>query len=141
MSYGDLDQSFGYVALSITATNHSGYTWSDFHFEFYEQGSSFETPQYLTIDFAENVSEDFEMTNWVGHDSFLSELHFWSDGDGLASGDETTFFFVMTLPASPGDYLEFRQAATVNPVPIPASFWLLGSGLIGLVGLARRSRG
>jgi hypothetical protein len=27
-----------------------------------------------------------------------------------------------------------------NPVPVPAAVWLLGSGLIGLVGLRRRKR-
>ena len=29
---------------------------------------------------------------------------------------------------------------TVNPVPLPAAVWLFGSGLIGLVGLARRKK-
>jgi hypothetical protein len=29
---------------------------------------------------------------------------------------------------------------TINPIPIPAAIWLFGSGLIGLVGIARRKR-
>jgi hypothetical protein len=27
-----------------------------------------------------------------------------------------------------------------NPVPVPAAVWLLGSGLIGLIGIRRRNR-
>jgi hypothetical protein len=27
----------------------------------------------------------------------------------------------------------------VNPVPIPAAVWLLGSGLLGLIGIRRRN--
>ena len=33
---------------------------------------------------------------------------------------------------------EIRGQVIVNPVPIPAAVWLFGSGLIGLIGLARR---
>ncbi len=31
-------------------------------------------------------------------------------------------------------------SVTVNPVPVPAAAWLFGSGLIGLVGVARRKQ-
>lgn len=30
------------------------------------------------------------------------------------------------------------DASVVNPIPVPAAVWLFGSGLIGLVGIARR---
>jgi len=36
------------------------------------------------------------------------------------------------------DIVNFGTIATVNNVPIPGAVWLLGSGLIGLVGLRRR---
>jgi len=32
------------------------------------------------------------------------------------------------------------RALTVSPIPLPASVWLFGSGLIGLVGLSRRMK-
>ena len=30
--------------------------------------------------------------------------------------------------------------AALSPVPVPAAIWLFGSGLIGLIGLARRKK-
>jgi len=35
---------------------------------------------------------------------------------------------------------EFTFVGTANPVPLPASFWLLSSGLMGVLALARRKR-
>lgn len=34
------------------------------------------------------------------------------------------------------DQIEFKSL-TINQVPIPSAFWLLGSGLVGLIGLGR----
>ncbi|MGB5717302.1 MAG: VPLPA-CTERM sorting domain-containing protein, partial [Gammaproteobacteria bacterium] len=34
----------------------------------------------------------------------------------------------------------FGSTEDINPVPIPAAAWLFGSGLLGLVGMARRKR-
>lgn len=56
-----------------------------------------------------------------------------------ASGSGITSYDALT-----GAYLDnFGNAATAlvyipSSVPIPSSVWLFGSGLIGLVGLARR---
>lgn len=35
---------------------------------------------------------------------------------------------------------EIRGQVIVNPVPIPAAVWLFGSGLLGLIGIARRKK-
>ena len=34
----------------------------------------------------------------------------------------------------------FDAVEAVNPVPVPAAVWLLGSGLLGLIGIRRRNR-
>ena len=47
------------------------------------------------------------------------------------------------IPMPAGGAFEFFQAnfnANLAPVPIPAAVWLFGSGLLGLVGVARRRK-
>ena len=39
----------------------------------------------------------------------------------------------------PEDYL-FHMEGTISAVPVPAAVWLFGSGLLGLIGLARRKK-
>ncbi len=39
---------------------------------------------------------------------------------------------------SAGDVAAFTSIFNVTPVPVPAAVWLFGSGLLGLVGVARR---
>ena len=43
------------------------------------------------------------------------------------------------LPGS-GEDITFRSLAVDTVVPIPAAIWLFGSGLIGLIGVARRKK-
>ena len=40
----------------------------------------------------------------------------------------------------PYEFTVDYQGAVINPIPVPAALWLFGSGLIGLVGVARRRR-
>jgi hypothetical protein len=36
--------------------------------------------------------------------------------------------------------IRYNSTVTVDPVPLPAAVWLFGSGIIGLIGLARRKK-
>ena len=43
-------------------------------------------------------------------------------------------------PNAPGFDLAYVQAINFSVVPVPAAIWLFGSGLIGLIGVARRKK-
>ena len=65
---------------------------------------------------------------------------------GLESGDSVTIIGLNTIQvnwtaSTPGDYI--RVLTDFSPgavVPIPASVWLFGTGLLGLVGIARHKK-
>ena len=72
-------------------------------------------------------------------------LYFINDGGPIASGSATitdTFMFSPNIPYSTGVVFgtgaNGNAAIAVSAVPVPAAVWLFGSGLIGLVGVARR---
>ena len=63
--------------------------------------------------------------------SFCSSV----DTDGIAP-----LGTVMQNGPFAGDNITFAFEGTVSAVPVPAAVWLFGSGLIGLIGVARRKK-
>lgn len=64
-----------------------------------------------------------------------------TDGPTLYSGDvNSTIGIHMNFSLSAGDTVTFDTLFDVTPVPVPAAVWLFGSGLLGLVGVARRKK-
>jgi len=65
-------------------------------------------------------------------------------GSGFIAGINTLDFVVNNIGGEitnpTGLRVEF-QSATADQVPVPAAIWLLGSGLLGLIGIARRRAG
>ena len=73
----------------------------------------------------------------------------WNQGDVIANDDsifglpiDATFFGFVSGVQNGGQAIDLLNTATstVAPVPISPALWLFGSGIIGLIGVARRKK-
>ena len=82
-----------------------------------------------------------------------SSVNFLFEGGGLLANESSYFFFFdstatnyaktaffdLTGTGSGGPISDSFAAYSPSAVPVPAAVWLLGSGLLGLIGIARRN--
>ncbi|BCG63257.1 MAG: hypothetical protein methR_P0953 [Methyloprofundus sp.] len=63
------------------------------------------------------------------------------NGFGLEGNDEMSFtgntLELRMLVTEPGDWI---RVVTASAVPLPAAVWLMGSGLVGLIGYSRKNK-
>lgn len=82
---------------------------------------------YLTTPYALNGNEaEAKAAGNTATAKFLSNRFYFSDYDTSIDGA--------------GVYAVWSGSITPVPVPVPATAWLFGSGLLGLVGIARRKK-
>jgi hypothetical protein len=124
--------SFDPVVLG-SAPTHVGIVWTD-GLNFGDVRGPFETT--------------FEWFDTLGNS--LGELIATNPGDDFFTGETEEDFFVGMINASGISELRILSTGAVNytevdhlqygVVPVPAAVWLFGSGLLGLVGIARRKQ-
>jgi len=116
----NVSQSWGYSQiLEATVQGDYAYAYSEAYFSIFYAGG--------WHDYTASI------TNWLnGPDELLSD-----------SGEDSIGFLISDL--QPGEY-EVRAGvynvayADTSAVPVPAALWLLGSGLLGLVGLRKKNK-
>ena len=85
------------------------------------------------------------LSGTAGPDFDIALLTFSALNVGISPTDVSIGFFAGGQPRRWSDLNGVDTAptfvsgtVTVNPVPVPAAVWLFGSGLLGLIGVARR---
>ena len=94
--------------------------------------------------------QDLGCTPGKGGSHFMYDLYQYSDtiwllSQGVIASDATTGIADLSIgPVHTNFTSSFLAGSalvrTTQPVPVPATVWLFGSGLVGLVGLARRKK-
>ena len=109
--------------------------------------------EILTWDFSQNITElTLELGDSEHFDFDDSNFEYSLNGGGSWLTAITDGSAMVTLLLAGGTGIDFRPAgnattdyfyirnADVTVVPVPAAVWLFGSGLLGLVGIARRKQ-
>lgn len=84
--------------------------------------------------------------DWVSYSVSLSETAGWLNGGVAATqGDMLNVLGSLTTLKIRGEYISGPDTGrldnvSLNTVPVPAAAWLFGSGLISLIGIARRKK-
>ncbi len=117
--------------FSCTVSSNHGGSWNNLY-SANQRANQPGHPGFTQIGIAQ--STDYSGNIWYGTD--IANIDMLS----LGLGDQVRIdlFVQDCLQSGHGGLVFLDGFGTENPIPIPAAIWLLGSGLIGLLGLRRK---
>lgn len=128
---------FNVVVDGVTIFNQSFANAAPYQIQSYVSPAGVELARHVDLGFsgpgsyytdsAYNLGADPIFSN-IAHTASTANIQFFFQGGGIQSLNDESWAM---------DNLTVTVAAA--PVPVPAAVWLLGSGLIGLVGVASRN--
>ena len=95
-------------------------------------GDSLTTTHNSNYNFFSNIQPISSFSYWsaTGYAPDAEKAWGFSTDDGIqAIGDKSYYFYAWAV-----------QSGDVSAVPVPAAVWLFGSGLLGLIGVAKRKK-
>ncbi|MCK5003174.1 MAG: VPLPA-CTERM sorting domain-containing protein [Gammaproteobacteria bacterium] len=126
------DFNAGTISIANTTTFYAS-VWTAHDVTFVDQGDG----TYGTGAGVANMFFDWSVNTNLPVDAMWDVT---DNGDGSMTVASVSTTILATSPAFPGFHPTFTGSLGVAAVPVPAAVWLMGSGLIGLVGVARRRR-
>ena len=132
-------------ALETGDLNNMGYTLSIF-----DDAGDIGVNPGLAVSVPELIYWDANITQL--HDATLTDTLTIADGDFVLAiydgsswtGGDINYASIFTVPEANtyaitfGGMSGFELVIDLTPIPVPAAVWLLGTGLIGFAGVARR---
>ena len=121
------------ILLDFHIINTTPYIWSDYHIEFFDTNWGPINLNLILTSAFDSVFQSIAM----GTTTFPNRIDYWN-GLVYPNGFVSVGFTLATGGVLPQDFIIRQVATTESPVPLPAAFWLLGGGLIGLFGIKKK---
>lgn len=83
-------------------------------------------------------SIDFYLADFTNGETYILDEWLWVDLTGLGDIIGLEYSFSGSQESMVPAYLAMDDLNGTSPVPVPAAFWLLGSGIVALFGFKRR---